>query len=83
MEAMQVPVLRLVGEQDRYNNCCPIEHMREIHGAAKARSVSLERVVYPYAGHAFDPPGRNYRGDDAMDAGRRVSEPLAKHQPLN
>jgi dienelactone hydrolase len=80
---IQLPVLVLAGERDRYNNCCLVEHMRELEAAAKARALPLELVVYPEAGHAFNLLGRTYRADDAADAWRRATLLLAKHLPLN
>src|SRR6185503_239337 len=78
---VQVPVLVLAGERDRYNNCCLIEHMREMESVAKARQIPLELVVYPNAGHGFNLDGRLYRADDAADAWRRTANVLARHHP--
>ncbi len=79
---MQLPILVLAGERDRYNNCCLIEHMREMDAAAKARGHPLELVVYPNADHGFNLTGPAYRPDDAADAWRRTMEMLAKHHPV-
>ena len=79
---IKMPLLVLAAEQDRYNNCCLIETIRELEASAKSRQLPLELVVYPGADHGFNLNGRAYRGDDAADAWRRVSEMLAKHQPV-
>lgn len=76
---IQVPVLLLAAERDRYNNCCLIESMRELETAAKARQAPFELVVYPNADHGFNLDGRTYRGDDTADAWRRTTEMLARH----
>jgi dienelactone hydrolase len=78
---IQIPVLILAGQRDRYNNCCLIEHMRELEAASKARAAPLELVVYPQAGHAFNLPGRAFRGGDAADAWTRATQFLEKHHP--
>lgn len=80
---LQMPLLLLAAERDRYNNCCLIEHMREMESTAKARGLPLELVVYPDADHGFNLDGRQYRGGDTTDAWRRTMEMLAKHLPLN
>jgi dienelactone hydrolase len=80
---LQMPLLVLAAEQDRYNNCCLIEHMREMETAAKARGLPLELVVYPDAGHGFNLDGRQYRAADAADAWQRTRQMLSKHLPLN
>jgi dienelactone hydrolase len=79
---IQLPILVLAAEQDRYNNCCLIEHMREMEAAAKSRNLPLELVVYPNADHGFNLSGRGYRADDAADAWRRAADMLAKHHPV-
>jgi len=79
---LQMPLLVLAAERDRYNNCCLIEHMREMEAAAKARGLPLELIVYPNADHGFNLTGPTYRTDDTADAWRRATEMLAKHHPL-
>ena len=79
---MQLPLLVLAGELDRFANCCLVEHMREMDAAAKARGLPLELVVYPNANHGFNLTGPTYRPDDTADAWRRTMEMLAKHQPV-
>lgn len=76
---IQIPILVLAAERDRYNNCCLIEHMREMESAAKAKQIPLELVVYPDADHGFNLNGRQYRAGDSADAWRRTMEMLAKH----
>jgi dienelactone hydrolase len=79
---IQIPILVLAAERDRYNNCCLIETIRELEAAAKAKQLPLELVVYPDAGHGFNLDGRNYRAGDTADAWRRATEMLAKHSPV-
>jgi len=79
---IEIPVLVLAGERDRYNNCCLIESMREIESLARARQIPLELVVYPNADHGFNLDGQNYRASDTADAWRRVLEMLARHHPI-
>jgi carboxymethylenebutenolidase len=79
---IQVPLLVLAAERDRYNNCCLIEHMREMESVAKARQIPLELVVYSHADHGFNLDGRQYRFADAEDAWRRTVAMLAKHHPV-
>lgn len=38
---IHIPVLVLAAEVDRYQNCCLIEHMREMESLAKARQIPL------------------------------------------
>jgi dienelactone hydrolase len=76
-----VPVLVLAGEQDRYNNCCLIEHMRAMETAAKTHGAKFELVVYPEAAHGFNLFGSTMRADDDRDAWRRTLEMLRQHQP--
>ena len=79
---LQMPLLVLAAERDSYNNCCLIEHMRELESVAKARGLPLELVVYPDADHGFNLDGRTYRAGDTADAWRRSQEMLAKHHPV-
>lgn len=79
---IKVPVLVLAGEADRYNNCCLIEHMRELDAAAKAQQLPLELVVYRNTSHGFNLWGRGYRSDVTDDAWRRTKEMLARYLPL-
>lgn len=79
---IRIPILVLAAELDRYQNCCVIEHMREMESAAKARQIPLELVVYPNAYHGFNLDGRTYRADDAADAWRRTIDMLARHHPV-
>jgi dienelactone hydrolase len=80
---IQIPILILAAELDRYNNnCCGIESMRELEAAAKAKNKPLELVVYPNADHGFNLDGRQYRGDDTADAWRRATQMLDKYQPV-
>ena len=79
---IQIPLLILAGERDRYNNCCVVESMREIESLAKARAVPFELVIYPDADHGFNLDGRAYRGDDTADAWRRTVEMLNRYHPV-
>jgi dienelactone hydrolase len=79
----KVPILVLAGEKDTHNNCCLIESMRAMEGAAKEGGASFELVVYPNAGHAFtwvNTPA--YRAEDSADAWQRTKKMLSQHQPL-
>lgn len=79
---IRIPILVLAGELDRYQNCCLIEHMREMESAAKAKQISLELVVYPNAYHGFNLDGRTYSAADSADAWRRTMDMLDRHHPL-
>ncbi|MCM8612771.1 dienelactone hydrolase family protein [Accumulibacter sp.] len=79
---IHIPVLVLAAELDRYQNCCLIEHMREIESLAKARQIPLQLVVYPNADHGFNLDGRNHRVEDAADAWRRMVDMLSRHHPV-
>lgn len=80
---IQIPILVLAAELDRYNNnCCGIESMRELETAAKAKQKPLELVVYPKADHGFNLDGRQYRSDDTADAWKRATEMLDRYQPV-
>lgn len=79
---IQIPILVLAAERDRYNNCCLIESIRELEAAAKAKLLPLELVVYPNADHGFNLDGRTYRAADTDDAWRRTTEMLARHHPV-
>jgi len=80
---IQIPLLVLAGERDRYNNCCLIESMRELETAAKKNKTPFELVAYPNADHGFNIYGRSFRSDDKDDAWRRTKEVLAKYLPLD
>jgi len=85
----QVPVLFLAAQRDRHKECCAIETAQAIEGAAKAKGLRFELVVYPEANHGFNlPVGAKgepmgaYREDDARDAWRRTVNMLKQYQPL-
>lgn len=80
-DRIKVPVLVLAGEADTYNNCCLVEHMRELDATAKSKQLPLELVVYPGGRHGFNLWG-NYQATPTEDAWRRTREMLAKHHPL-
>ena len=84
-ERIRIPVLLLAAEQDR-NGCCPIDSIRELESAAKAKQIPLELVVYPNAVHGFNLVNQNdwrvYRSDDTADAWRRTREMLERHHPV-
>jgi dienelactone hydrolase len=75
----QVPILMLVGEQDRYNNCCLIETARAIETAAKERQSTFTLVSYPSAGHGFNLAVPAYRAQDDLDAWKRTIDMLRQH----
>jgi carboxymethylenebutenolidase len=78
---MQVPVLLLAGEQDRYNNCCLVESVRALDSAAKAQQAVFELVVYPDADHGFNLSVPKYRAKDANDAWARTTQFLHRLHP--
>lgn len=78
---LQVPILILAGEQDRYNNCCLVESMRSFDTAAKARGASLELVIYAQADHGFNLATPNFRATDSEDAWTRTKAFLIRLQP--
>ena len=78
---MQVPILILAGEQDRYNNCCLVESMRSLDAAAKARGASLELVIYPQADHGFNLATPNFRAADSDDAWAKARAFLTRLHP--
>ncbi len=79
--SLQVPVLLLAGEKDTYLDCCMIDSMRAL--AAAPKTVSLELVVYPNAGHGFNlhHPDFIYRQEDAADALARTLAFLNRLHP--
>lgn len=54
---IRIPILVLAAERDRSNNCCLIEHLREMESVARANRIPLELVVYPDAQHGSTWPG--------------------------
>lgn len=86
---LQVPVLVLAGQRDRYKECCVIDTAQAMEAAAKAKGVNFELVVYPEANHGFNlktgdsgEPMGAYREDDDRDAWRRTIDMLKLYQPL-
>lgn len=85
----RVPVLLLVAQRDRYQQCCTVETAQAIEAAAKANGARIELVVYPDADHGFNlqtgargEPAGAYRAEDDRDAWRRTAEMLKQYQPL-
>lgn len=85
----QVPVLVLAAQRDRYKECCVIETAQAMEGAAKAKGLRFDLVVYPEANHGFNlpigakgEPMGAYREDDARDAWRRTVNMLKLYHPL-
>ncbi|HET9823317.1 MAG TPA: dienelactone hydrolase family protein [Burkholderiaceae bacterium] len=80
-DRLQVPVLLIAGEQDRYADCCLIESMRSL--AAAPKSAPFELVTYPSAGHGFNLEETQfaYVSQDAADAWARVTAYLLRLHP--
>lgn len=78
---LQVPVLLIAGEQDRYTDCCLIESMRALAATSKAAPVEL--VSYPSAGHGFNLEETQfaYVAQDAADAWTRATAYLRRLHP--
>jgi pimeloyl-ACP methyl ester carboxylesterase len=78
---LKVPVLVLAGERDNNDGCCMIDTMRALDAAPK--TVALELVVYPNAGHGFNlhDPRFNYREEDAAEAWARTLAFLSRLHP--
>lgn len=75
---LQVPVLVIAGEQDRYTDCCLIESMRAL--AATPKTAPFELVSYPSAGHGFNLEETQfaYLAADAADAWARTIAHLGR-----
>jgi dienelactone hydrolase len=89
VKRIQVPVLVLAAQRDRYKDCCVIETARDMEAAAKARGTRFELVVYPEATHGFNlktgargEPAGAYRREDDRDAWRRTVDMLKLYHPL-
>ena len=78
---IKVPVLLVVGVQDRYMECCLIETMRALAAAPKA--APFELVVYPAAEHGFNLEDTQftYNEKDAQDAWAKTAEYLKRLHP--
>ena len=78
---LQVPVLLIAGEQDRYVDCCLIESMRTLAAAPKA--VPFEFVSYPNANHGFNLEENQFGFDAAAtaDAWARTAAFLRRVHP--
>ena len=65
------PILGIFGAQDRG---IPPEDVKKFEQALKQQGKSIEVMVYPDAGHAFENPNNKagYRADDAADAWKRT-----------
>ena len=70
--SLKCPVLGLYGGRDEGILLTRIEHMRK---AARAARKSVEIVVYPEAGHAFDADNRpSYDHNATEDSWRRMKQ---------
>lgn len=80
---LQVPVLLIAGEQDRYADCCLIESMRAL--AAAPKTAPFELVSYPAASHGFNLEETQfaYLATEAADAWARTTAFLASRLPRN
>ncbi len=54
VERMNVPVLVLQGEDDRFFNCCTVGPIKRISDLAAGLGKQIQLVVYPDAGHGFN-----------------------------
>ena len=86
---LQVPVLVMAAQRDRYQNCCLVETAQALAASAKETGVKFELVIYPDADHGFNLPSGprgepmpGYRRSDDRDAWSRTIEMLRQHQPL-
>ncbi len=87
---LQVPVLVLAAQRDRYQNCCLVETAQALEASAKEAGAKFELVIYPDADHGFNlstgprgEPMSGYRRNDDRDAWRRTTEMLRQYQPLD
>ena len=80
-DRLQVPVLLIAGEQDRYTDCCLAESMRALAAAPKA--APFELVTYPSAGHGFNLEDTQFAfvPQDAADAWARATAYLQRLHP--
>ena len=76
MAKVHAPILGIFGGQDRG---IPVDDVRKWEATLKELGKSVQVVIYPDAGHAFENPNnkQGYRADDANDAWKRTLEFLA------
>ena len=76
MKKINASILGLFGGQDRG---IPVDDVKKFEQTLKQSGKSVEIVIYPKAGHAFENPNNKdgYRADDAADAWKRTTKFLA------
>jgi carboxymethylenebutenolidase len=76
LKKINASILGLFGGQDRG---IPVDDVKKFEQTLKQSGKSVEIVIYPKAGHAFENPNNKdgYRPDDATDAWKRTTKFLA------
>lgn len=76
LKKINASILGLFGGQDRG---IPVDDVKKFEQTLKQSGKSVEIVIYPKAGHAFENPNNKdgYRADDAADAWKRTTKFLA------
>jgi carboxymethylenebutenolidase len=76
LKKINASILGLFGGQDRG---IPVEDVKKFEQGLKQQGKTVEIVIYPEAGHAFENPNNKagYRADDAADAWKRTVAFLA------
>ena len=76
LKKINASILGLFGGQDRG---IPVDDVKKFEQTLKQSGKSIEVVIYPKAGHAFENPNNKdgYRADDAADAWKRTTKFLA------
>ncbi|MBP7342987.1 MAG: dienelactone hydrolase family protein [Smithellaceae bacterium] len=77
VDAWNVPIVVLQGEEDRYFNCCRVETIRAMQKEARKKGRAVELHVYPGAGHGFN---LGPAADEALesDAWQKTMDALKK-----
>ena len=78
LQKIHAPILGIFGAQDRG---IPVDSVRAFERQMKELGKTVEIVIYPDAGHAFENPDNKagYRPADAKDAWEKTTAFLAKH----
>ncbi len=78
LKKISAPVLGVFGGQDRG---IPVADVHEFEQEMKKLGKSVEIVIFPDAGHAFENPNNKggYRAEDAAEAWRKTASFLAHH----
>lgn len=77
LKKINAAVLGIFGGQDRG---IPVDDVKKFEQSLKQQGKTVEIVIYPDAGHAFENPNNKagYRADDAADAWKHTTDFLAK-----